>query len=290
MGWRTVVITKRSKLDYKMDYMVVRSTEVQKVHIKEISTLIISSTLVSMTAVLLAKLSENKVKVVFCDEKKNPYGELVSYYNKHNSSLTLKSQINWDPAFGEELWTEIVKNKISNQSKLLKRVEKPGFEMLMREMDGVELGDKTNREAQAARLYFKSLFGREFKRWSDDSVSICLNYGYTILLAQFNQSITSSGYLTQLGIKHDNQFNHFNLSSDFMEPFRPIVDEIVYTLNPEKFGGSEKKALLGMVNKEYLIEGKSRSFTSAVDVYVNSLLKALDLRDMSLIKKWENEL
>ena len=178
MGWRTVVITKRSKLDYKMDYMVVRSTEVQKVHIKEISTLIISSTLVSMTAVLLAKLSENKVKVVFCDEKKNPYGELVSYYNKHNSSLTLKSQINWDPAFGEELWTEIVKNKISNQSKLLKRVEKPGFEMLMREMDGVELGDKTNREAQAARLYFKSLFGREFKRWSDDSVSICLNYGY----------------------------------------------------------------------------------------------------------------
>ena len=44
MGWRTVVVSKSSKLDYKSGYMVVRdSEETICVHISEISVLIIEN-------------------------------------------------------------------------------------------------------------------------------------------------------------------------------------------------------------------------------------------------------
>ena len=53
MSWRTVVITKTSKLDYSMGHLVVRDVEsTVKVHISEISVLVIESTAVSVTAAL----------------------------------------------------------------------------------------------------------------------------------------------------------------------------------------------------------------------------------------------
>ena len=72
MGWRTVVITKTSKLDYSLGYMVVRDVEnTVKIHISEITILVVGSTSVSLTAYLLNELSKSKVKVIFCDEKGN---------------------------------------------------------------------------------------------------------------------------------------------------------------------------------------------------------------------------
>ena len=74
------MITRRAKLDLQMGSLVVRSEDIIRIHIDEISVLIIESTAVSMTAALLAELSRKKVKVIFCDEKRLPSSELVSYY------------------------------------------------------------------------------------------------------------------------------------------------------------------------------------------------------------------
>lgn len=49
MSWRIVVISKRAKLDYQLGYMVVRNEEVTKIHLGEISTVLIESTAVSIT-------------------------------------------------------------------------------------------------------------------------------------------------------------------------------------------------------------------------------------------------
>ena len=69
MGWRTVVISSNSKLDYKMNYLVVRNAEsAKRIHIEEISVLLIESTAVSLTAYLLCELSKRKIDVIFCDE------------------------------------------------------------------------------------------------------------------------------------------------------------------------------------------------------------------------------
>ena len=70
MSWRTVVISRSAKLDYKLDYLVVRQEEIRKIHLSEISILLIESTQVSLTAVLLNELMKRKIKVIFCDEKR----------------------------------------------------------------------------------------------------------------------------------------------------------------------------------------------------------------------------
>lgn len=70
MSWRTIVISNSAKLDYQLGFMVVRREDVVKVHISEISVLIIETTAVSLTAALLSELTKRKVKVIFCDEKR----------------------------------------------------------------------------------------------------------------------------------------------------------------------------------------------------------------------------
>lgn len=72
MSWRVVVIESQSKLDYKMGYLVVRGLETKRVLLDEIAVLLIENPAVSMTGVLIAALTEKKIKVIFCDAKRNP--------------------------------------------------------------------------------------------------------------------------------------------------------------------------------------------------------------------------
>lgn len=95
MSWRIVVISKRAKLDLQLGKMVVRSDEVTKIVLSEISTIMIESTAVSMTASLIAELAKRKIKVIFCDEKRNPSCELVNYYGSHDTSNKVRKQIIW---------------------------------------------------------------------------------------------------------------------------------------------------------------------------------------------------
>ena len=64
MSWRIVVISKRAKLDYQLGYLVVRNEEVTKIHLSEISTILIESTAATVTTSLLAELTKKKIKVV----------------------------------------------------------------------------------------------------------------------------------------------------------------------------------------------------------------------------------
>ena len=89
MSWRTVVIASSAKLDYQMGYLVVRKDTVTKIHLSEIRLLLIESTAVSLTAALLAELTDKKIKVIFCDAKRNPSSELLPYYGAHDTSLKI---------------------------------------------------------------------------------------------------------------------------------------------------------------------------------------------------------
>ena len=91
MSWRTVVISNSAKLDYKMGYMIVRQKEITQIHMSEIALLLTESTAVSITASLLAELTKQKVKVIFCDEKRNPSSELIPYYGSHDTSLKVRT-------------------------------------------------------------------------------------------------------------------------------------------------------------------------------------------------------
>ena len=256
LSWRTVVIRSHAKISYKNEYMIVRTEDVKMVHLSEINTVIIDSTQVSMTSYLLCELIKRKVKVIFCDEKRNPCSELMPYYGAHNSSKKIATQINWEVDYARFVWTQIVRQKILNQAVLLRKYGYSTANMLEEYAKEIEFFDGTNREGHAAKVYFNSLFGKGFSRDDINSINTALDYGYAILLSNFNKEIVSNGYLTQLGIKHVNEYNPFNLTCDMMEPFRILIDEIVYNNLEKNFDSDYKLMLVDVLNKHVNYCGK----------------------------------
>ena len=231
MSWRTVVISSSAKLDYQMGYLIVRNQDVVKIHISEISILMIETTSVSLTAALLCELTKKKIKVVFCDEKRNPSSELIPYYGSHDTSMKVRKQIAWSEDIKTSVWTEIVTEKIRKQAENLERWDRTEAQMLYEYITQIEFGVATNREGHAAKVYFNALFGLDFTRTAENSINAALNYGYSLLLSTCARETALNGYITQIGLFHDNIFNQFNLASDLMEPFRPIVDNLVKTMH-----------------------------------------------------------
>lgn len=287
MSWRTVVVTQSAKLDYQMGSLVVRTRETVRIFIDEIAILIIENTSVSLTAALLSELTKKKIKVIFCDEKRNPSSELIPYYGSHDTSSKIKRQMNWTNADKEIIWTEIVREKINKQREVLEGYRMHEAEMLGKYLLDIQPGDATNREGHSAKVYFNALFGMDFNRNAENSINAALNYGYSIILSAFNREIVANGYLTQVGIFHDNMFNQFNLGCDLMEPFRPLVDMRVKQMNPDKFDKEEKIVMLEVLNNEIIINGRKEYVSNAIKIYTKSVLDAISDSDASLIKFYE---
>ena len=290
MSWRTIVISKRAKLDLQLGYMVVRSEEVTKIVLREISTILIESTAVSLTTGLLAELSKRKIKVIFCDEKRNPSSELVSYYGSHDTSNKVRKQIAWKQKTKEAVWTEIVTEKIRKQKEILEILGKEESEILSSYIKEITWNDGTNREGHAAKVYFNALFGLDFTRTEDNYINAGLNYGYSIILSAFTREIVANGYITQLGLFHDNMFNQFNLASDLMEPFRVLIDQKVLQMKLIDFEHSEKMQLVDILNQEVLIDGKKQYVNNAIKIYCKSVFDALNDDDSSLMRFYRIEL
>ena len=148
----------------------------------------------------------------------------------------------------------------------------------------MELKDATNREGHAAKVYFNALFGKNFSRSDDSSINAALNYGYAILLASINRQVVSNGYLTQIGIFHDNMFNQFNFSSDLIEPWRVLVDNTVYIDDIKTFGKEQKIELINLINEFVTIDNKYCRINQALEIYIRSVFDALNNRDISLLR------
>ncbi len=291
MSWRTVVITRSAKLDYQMGYMVVRSSsEINQIYLRDIRMVLVESTAVSVTAALLCELVHHKIKVVFCDEKRNPLSELMPYYGAHDCSGKIRTQMAWSDEIKKEVWTEIVTEKIRKQAEHLRERKLPEAEMLMDYLGEIQMGDESNREGHAAKVYFNALFGNGFSRTLDCFENAALNYGYSILLSSFTREIVNNGYLTQIGLFHDSQDNPFNLASDLMEPFRPIVDRVVRNMDLKKFEHDEKMLLVDISNHQVRINDRDEYVSNAIQIYCKSVFDAINHRDLSEIVFYQYEL
>ena len=143
---------------------------------------------------------------------------------------TLRNQIACGEVLKKQLWKQVVEAKIRNQASLLDNVGENG-NVLKPFYTNVRSGDVDNREGIAARIYFQHLFGDSFIRNRDEpGINALLNYGYSILRAATCRAIVSSGLLPAIGIYHHNRSNAYPLADDLMEPYRPFVDEVVYSL------------------------------------------------------------
>ena len=285
MSWRTVVISSRCKLDLRMGCMVIRGDEVRRVNLDEVSLILVESTAVSLTASLISELTRRKIRLVFCDEKYSPCAEVAPLYGSHDCSAKLRTQIGWSSETKAFIWTAIVSEKIRNQSLHLKML---GYDEEAAMLDGyiseMELNDETNREGHAAKVYFNALFGQCFSRNNDNSMNAALNYGYSLILSAMNREVCACGYLTQLGLFHDNMFNYFNLSCDLMEPFRIIVDRLVAKKKYAVFGTEEKHEMIRLFETQVLIAGQEQYLQNAIKIYCRSVFDAINSNDSSLIR------
>jgi CRISPR-associated endonuclease Cas1 subtype II len=287
MSYQTVVISKSAKLDYSMGYLVIRQESTKRIHMADIELLLIESTAVSITTALLAVLAKNKVKVIFCDEKRQPSSELMPYYGCHDCSGKLRTQIAWTEQAKTMIWTEIVREKITRQMEHLESCKHPAAVLLKDYLGELEFGDESNREGHAARVYFNALFGDDFSRSQENSINAALNYGYSILLSMVNREIVSCGYTTKLGIFHDNADNPFNLGSDLMEPYRVLVDRMVKQKMPDKFETDEKHWMMELVETEVTIAGRTEYVPNAIRIYVRSVFDAINDNDISEINFYQ---
>lgn len=284
------MISNRAKLDLQMNYMVIRTDTVTKIHLSEINVLLIESTAVSITTSLLAELTKKKIKVIFCDEKRMPSSQLVAFYGSHDTSQKYKKQIAWSEEMKKLIWSEIVAEKIRKQAEFLQERGKEESRLLHQYIEEIKPGDESNREGHAAKVYFNALFGMDFSRTLECNINAALNYGYSIILSTFTKEVVSQGYFTQLGIFHDNMFNQFNLACDLMEPFRILVDRKVAKMELVEFESKEKIELVDILNQTVYIDGSSEYVSKAIRIYSKSVFDALNDGDLSAIKFYQNEL
>ena len=286
MSFRTVVVEKRSKLDLRMGYLVIRKdNETIRIFLDEINTLIVENPACCLTGCLLVELTKRKVKVVFCDEKHSPCSELLPCYGHGECSGKLQEQIQWDKDFCQLLWARIIAEKIYNQALfLLEKGKTKEAALLHSYIPDIQPGDISNREGHAAKVYFNAIFGNGFKRGNGMAVDSALNYGYSLILSAFNREIVACGFSTQLGIAHHNTFNQFNLSCDLMEPFRVLVDRWVDSCQFREFGSAEKHKVLEIFNLPFVIDNKNHRLDDCIMLYVRGIFKAILNKDLSVIK------
>lgn len=282
MAFRTVVIDTHSKLEYSLGYLVFRTAEATKrIFLEEVRTVIINSPMVSMTTSLLIELTNRKIKVIFCDEKHNPCGEILPCYGNNVTTKRIKTQIRWDQETADFVWKALIEAKIQNQASLLLLAGRPTeAQMLTDYATCVEPGDPTNREGHAAKVYFNSVFFPGFTREQDCLINAALNYGYSIILSEINRAVVAAGYLTQLGIHHKSEFNEFCLSCDLIEPLRFLVDKKAKTLKED---ADFKKEMISLLAKDVFIREQKQSLGNAIGLYVNSFFDAMEKGDPNRI-------
>ena len=120
-------------------------------------------------------------------------------------------------------WQKIVRAKIRNQAEVLSHFG-CNNKVLLRLATQVKSGDTSNTEAQAARMYWQSMFGDDFRRdRSRPGINAALNYIYTVLRACVARGLSAAGLHPSFSVHHKNPQNPFNLADDFIEPFRPLA-------------------------------------------------------------------
>lgn len=277
MGWRTVIVNTHSKLSYKNNHLIFKdASRTEMIHLSEVDILLLETTDIVLSTMLIKRLVDENILVIFCDDKRLPTAHLMPYYARHDSSLQLSRQIDWEEAVKAEVWTHIISQKILNQSIYLSAcgfIEKS--QSVMNLYHSLELFDPSNREGHSARIYFNTLFGNDFNRELDNDINASLDYGYTLLLSMFAREVVLSGCMTQFGLKHANQFNQFNLASDIMEPFRPIIDQIVYENRNHSFV-KIKRELFTIFSDTFQYNNKEMYLTNIVSDYTKKVIKALN--------------
>lgn len=297
MSWRTIYITESERLGLYLDnLLVIKNGEEYKIPLKDIGSVIVEDNRTVITLKLINKILKYNILLIFCDDKYNPIGILNSTNGYFRQSKIVNQQINWDRELKDILWKEIVKVKLQNQNFILKKLEKDNevVENIEKYIQEVEKGDITNREGLGAKIYFRELYGATFIRGDKDVINSALNYGYTIIHSKIARVIAGKGLLTYLGIHHKSEYNQFNLASDIIEVYRPLVDYFVYIYmkHASYFSKEDRVELINLLNAKVLQGRYMESVSNSIEKYIDMIIEffetgVFDIEKIPSLSKFE---
>ena len=246
--------------------------------VEDIGFMVLESQQITVTTACLNVLAQANVAVIVCDDSHMPVAAFQPYAGNSLTQRTTAAQLEASEALKGRLWRQTVAAKITNQAQCLARLGLP--ETRLRVLAGsVQNADPENVEGVAARVYFQLLAGAgDFTRGREGiPPNHALNYGYAILRAAVARALIGSGLLCVAGIHHANQYNPFGLADDVMEPYRPFVDEIVFSdrdfFAVPELGKAQKAKLLGVLACDVLIEAERRPLMNALSYTTASLVR-----------------
>ena len=289
--WRTVIVNRGEKITIRNRWLVVYGDQrEQKVPVDDLYAVVLENGASLVSVNVLSTLAQAGAHVYCCDDRHLPVAVSLPLNTYHKPLSILKRQLELPDVMKDGLWEKIVRQKIKNQALCLKYrgVASETVQAVMGLAEDTRPGDVSNREAVAARKYFRALFGSTFKRSDDgDITNAALNYGYSILRSSVGKTVVAHGYTGVVGLHHINESNPLNLADDLMEPLRPLVDlwtdahceELWETLNK-----TNRRDLISLVNMPVKMDGKKMRVRYALDVYVKSLTSAIMKNDVELLR------
>jgi CRISPR-associated protein Cas1 len=221
-----------------------------------------------------------EIPLVVCDNRHEPLAILLSLTGHHLHAGRIRAQAESAVPVRKRIWRDLVKKKIAEQARSLKRVDPPGSEGLLKLVSSVRSGDPDNIEARAARYYWPRLFGTDFRRdRSYPGLNAHLNYGYTILRSALARAVIAAGLAPSIGVGHINARNNFCLVDDLIEPFRPLVDRLVWDNRgdwSQEVTLPARTELAGIMGRSVQTENGETDLFRAMTLVVSSLVNVFE--------------
>ena len=275
-GWRTIVAGNGERLSLRNECLLAEGETRWEIPLRQIREIVLEYPRGTLSLALLNALRKYHIQVLLCDEKSSPFCELSWFPAHSNAAGRVRAQSRWKDSDRARIWKRIVEDKILMQERLLARLGLDAPDELRLCGRSALPGDSDNREGQAAKLYFHSLFGRDFQRRAEDDLNAALNYGYAVLRSSMTRILTLHGYYPALGIWHHSETNRFNLSCDLMEPFRPVVDEIVWNCQTMEWDKLYRRKLTEVLRKTVRFNDRRMELASALEAYALDVLTAME--------------
>ncbi len=296
---RTLCFTNPAYLTLRNSQLVIQLPEVQSndtltdtfkkdaertIPIEDIGVVILDNKRITITTGAMEALLANNSALITCDNHSMPVGLMLPLSGNTLQSERFADQISASLPLKKQLWQQTIRQKILGQAAMLNRYTAAETKCMTKWANDVRSGDPDNIEARAAAYYWKNIFTQHpgFVRNRDgEPPNNLLNYGYAILRAVIARSLTGSGLLPTLGIHHHNRYNAYCLADDIMEPYRPLVDEVVIKIMQTVSDYSEitkeiKQQLLIVPVVDVVIDGKRSPLMIAAQQTTASLYKCFD--------------
>lgn len=255
-----------------------------EIPLSDIWVVIIDSPQITMTSALVSEMNDAGIGVMYCGRDHMPNGLCLPLGAHSRHAEIVEHQLAIPKPLRNRLWKRIVVSKILNQARAL---ELSGGDISdVARIRGyaaeVHSNDRTHREAPATADYFAAMLPYGTRR--EGSMAAPLDYGYAVVRAGIVQCAVSHGWLVSRGIHHHNADNAFNLVDDLIEPFRAAVDLLVVTENIlDPLTPADKARLTAVTSVLMRIDGRECPIQVAVDVFCESMRRAIELRDADML-------